>query len=105
MIPSEYVGDGPVRTSAELGRAVLTTGLVRRFGSTARSTGSTSAIGRGEIYGFLGPNGAGKSTAVRMLCTLLRPTAGTASVAGHDVAEDPRGTAADRRGPAGGGPR
>src|SRR5207302_6109028 len=43
----------------------------------------------GEIYGFLGPNGAGKSTTVRMLCTLLAPTAGRAVVAGYDVATEP----------------
>jgi ABC-2 type transport system ATP-binding protein len=42
-------------------------------------------IPEGEIFGFLGPNGAGKSTTVRMLCTLLPPTRGSASVAGHDV--------------------
>jgi ABC-2 type transport system ATP-binding protein len=43
----------------------------------------------GEIYGFLGPNGAGKSTTVRMLCTLMAPTAGRARVAGYDVATQP----------------
>jgi ABC-2 type transport system ATP-binding protein len=46
-------------------------------------------IHTGEIYGFLGPNGAGKSTTVRMLCTLLSPTSGTATVAGFDVATHP----------------
>jgi ABC-2 type transport system ATP-binding protein len=45
-------------------------------------------IGEGEIFGFLGPNGAGKSTTVRMLCTLLPPTGGSATVAGHDVVAD-----------------
>ncbi|MDP6901370.1 MAG: ATP-binding cassette domain-containing protein, partial [Acidimicrobiales bacterium] len=46
------------------------------------------AIPRGEIYGFLGPNGAGKSTTVKVLCTLLTPSAGSATVAGHDVVKD-----------------
>src|SRR6201995_3923229 len=45
-------------------------------------------VARGEIFGFLGPNGAGKTTTVRMLCTLLPPTAGSASVAGLDVVEN-----------------
>jgi len=48
-------------------------------------------VAEGEIYGFLGPNGAGKTTTVRMLCTLLRPTGGQATVAGHDVLADSAG--------------
>jgi ABC-2 type transport system ATP-binding protein len=47
------------------------------------------SVARGEVFGFLGPNGAGKTTTVRMLCTLLPPTAGNASVAGIDVVADP----------------
>lgn len=46
------------------------------------------AVADGEVYGFLGPNGAGKTTSVRILTTLLRPTAGAARVAGHDVVRD-----------------
>src|SRR3954452_11793913 len=46
-------------------------------------------IGEGELVAFLGPNGAGKSTTLRMLTTLLPPTSGTASVAGHDIVADP----------------
>src|SRR6201995_3394277 len=48
-------------------------------------------VDRGEIFGFLGPNGAGKTTTVRMLCTLLPPTSGSARVAGLDVVEDAAG--------------
>jgi ABC-2 type transport system ATP-binding protein len=47
------------------------------------------SVGRGEVFGFLGPNGAGKTTTVRMLCTLLPPTSGSATVAGIDVVADP----------------
>jgi ABC-2 type transport system ATP-binding protein len=49
------------------------------------------AVSAGEVFGFLGPNGAGKTTTVRMLCTLLPPTAGSATVAGLDVVEDGAG--------------
>ncbi|MFF3192230.1 ABC transporter ATP-binding protein [Streptomyces misionensis] len=48
-------------------------------------------VHEGEILGFLGPNGAGKTTTLRMLTTLLKPTGGTATVAGHDLASDPAG--------------
>ncbi|ADV62450.1 ABC transporter related protein [Isosphaera pallida ATCC 43644] len=48
-------------------------------------------IGEGEIFGFIGPNGAGKSTTIRFLATLLRPTSGSAFVAGHSVVDDPMG--------------
>ncbi len=68
--------------------AVLAEGLERRFGSTLAVAGVDLHVAPGEIYGFLGPNGAGKSTLVRMLCTLLRPTAGRALVAGFDVATE-----------------
>lgn len=70
--------------------AVRTDELVRRFSSTLAVDGLDLCVRRGEIYSFLGPNGAGKSTVVRILCTLLRPTSGTASVAGYDVTEDPQ---------------
>ena len=68
---------------------MLTRGLERRFGSTLAVAGVDLQVAPGEIYGFLGPNGAGKSTLMRMLCTLLRPTAGQAKVAGFDVATEP----------------
>jgi ABC-2 type transport system ATP-binding protein len=59
--------------------------LTKRFGDTIADDAVTFAVRPGETYGLLGPNGAGKTTLVRMLTTLLRPTSGTARVAGHDV--------------------
>ncbi len=72
-------------TSSPGGDPIQAHGLVRRFGDVTAVDGVDLAVHQGEIYGFLGPNGAGKSTTVRMLTTLLRPTAGTATVAGFDV--------------------
>jgi ABC-2 type transport system ATP-binding protein len=71
-------------------------GLVREFkgpnGTTLPAVdGVDLAVEKGEVYGFLGPNGAGKTTLVRMLVTLLRPTRGTARVAGKDIVRDPGG--------------
>ena len=60
-------------------------GLVRHFGDIKAVDGVDLEVRQGEIFGFLGPNGAGKSTIVRMLTTLLKPTAGQAWVAGYDV--------------------
>ncbi len=62
--------------------------LTRRFGDNVAVAGIDLEVAAGEIYGFLGPNGAGKSTTVRMLTTLLLPSAGTATVAGFDVRND-----------------
>lgn len=69
--------------------AIVAERLVRQFDGVAAVDEVDLEIGRGEIYGFLGPNGAGKSTTVRVLCTLLSPTAGRAVVAGYDVASQP----------------
>jgi ABC-2 type transport system ATP-binding protein len=60
-------------------------GLTRRFGDLEAVRGVSFEVAPGETFGFLGPNGAGKSTTIAMLCTLLRPTTGTARVAGYDV--------------------
>ncbi len=63
--------------------------LVKRFDQVPAVNGVSFSVGPGEAFGFLGPNGAGKSTTISILCTLLAPTSGTASVAGFDVARDP----------------
>jgi ABC-2 type transport system ATP-binding protein len=63
--------------------------LTRYYGDRPAVDGLELRVVGGEIYGFLGPNGAGKSTAVKMLCTLLRPSGGTARVAGFDVVNEP----------------
>ena len=65
--------------------------LTRRFADFVAVDDLTFDVRPGEIFGFLGSNGAGKSTTIRMLCGLLRPTAGTARVGGIDVSRDPEG--------------
>ena len=60
-------------------------GLAKTFGEIEAVKGVTFGVEPGEIFGFLGPNGAGKTTTINMLCTLLNPTAGAASVNGFDV--------------------
>jgi ABC-2 type transport system ATP-binding protein len=67
------------------GPAVSVTGLVKRYGEIEAVRGIDLTIHAGETFGFLGPNGAGKSTTINVLCTLVRPTCGSAQVAGHDV--------------------
>ena len=76
-------------TASDSPAAIKATGLVRRFGDFTAVDGVDLDVQAGEIYGFLGPNGAGKSTAVRMLCTLLAPNGGSATVAGFDVETEP----------------
>ena len=69
--------------------AVVTQGLRKTFGELVAVEGLDLRIARGEVFGLLGPNGSGKTTTIRMLCGLMRPTAGSASVVGHDVAREP----------------
>jgi ABC-2 type transport system ATP-binding protein len=70
--------------------AIEISGLVKVYGGETRALdGITFAVAPGELFGLLGPNGAGKTTTIRILATLLRPTAGTARVAGFDVAAQP----------------
>ncbi len=65
--------------------AVTTSGLGRRFGQVTAVESLDLTIDRGEIFGLLGPNGAGKTTTISMLATLLPPTSGSASIAGHNI--------------------
>jgi ABC-2 type transport system ATP-binding protein len=69
----------------ERGPAIQALGLARRFGDVEAVRGIDLEVAPGEAFGFLGPNGAGKSTTLNMLCTLTRPSAGSARVAGFDV--------------------
>ena len=63
--------------------------LVKRYGSFTAVDGVSLDVARGEIHGFLGPNGAGKTTTIRMIAGLLKPTAGSILVNGHDLAVNP----------------
>ena len=65
--------------------AIEVNGLVRRFKAFTAVDGISFMVNPAEVFGFLGPNGAGKTTTVRMLCTLIRPSGGTAKVAGFDL--------------------
>src|ERR1700724_2460307 len=71
--------------------AIRVSGLTKRYGDIEAVRGIDLSVRRGEIFGFLGPNGAGKSTTISVLCTLLKPTSGRASVAGIEVERDPDG--------------
>jgi ABC-2 type transport system ATP-binding protein len=68
--------------------AVATTRLTKRYGDFEAVRGIDLTVEGGETFGFLGPNGAGKSTTISMLCTLVTPTGGTATVAGHDIVRE-----------------
>ena len=91
----DLLGGGPGGTSAlakrlqpvELGSdiAVSCRDLTKRFGDFTATDNVSFEVHRGEIFGLLGPNGAGKSTTFKMLCGLLKPTAGEAQVVGHDL--------------------
>jgi ABC-2 type transport system ATP-binding protein len=69
--------------------AIRTEKLVKKFGDFVAVDHVSLEVGKSEIFGFLGPNGAGKSTTIRILCGLLSPTSGSATVGGYDVARDP----------------
>jgi ABC-2 type transport system ATP-binding protein len=70
------------------GLAIEVRGLVKNYGEVEAVKGVEFEVATGEVFGFLGPNGAGKTTTISMLCTLVTPTAGAASVAGHDIVRE-----------------
>ena len=71
-----------------MSRPIEAENLTRTFGNLVAVNSINLTVEEGEVFGFLGPNGAGKSTAVRMLTTLLKPSGGSARVAGFDVASE-----------------
>lgn len=77
---------GSARHNGDAG--IVARGLTRHFGKVRAVDGVDLEVAPGEVYGFLGPNGAGKTTITRMLCTLLQPTSGSATVAGFDIARE-----------------
>lgn len=68
--------------------AIRITDLTKKFDKLIAVDKVNLDIEEGELFGLLGPNGAGKTTLISMLCTILRPTAGTASVWNHDIAKE-----------------
>jgi ABC-2 type transport system ATP-binding protein len=73
----------------DAGPVVIVRGLTKKFGTLTAVAGVSLDIRPGEIFGMLGPNGSGKTTAIRVLCGLLKPTSGEATVAGVDVVKTP----------------
>jgi ABC-2 type transport system ATP-binding protein len=67
------------------GPAIVVRGLAKSYAEVQAVRGVDFEVATGEVFGFLGPNGAGKTTTINMLCTLAKPTSGSALVAGHDV--------------------
>jgi heme exporter protein A len=74
--------------------AIETHELTKRYGYRAVLSGVDLCVKPGEFVVLFGPNGAGKSTLIRILCTLMKPSGGTAKVAGYDIADDPDGVRA-----------
>ncbi len=70
-------------------KAIIAKDLVKTFEEVEAVKGINLEIEEGELFGLLGPNGAGKTTTISMLCTILKPTSGSARVWGYDVAQDP----------------
>ncbi len=69
--------------------AIVAENLSKSFGATRAVDGLSLSVRSGEIYGLVGPDGAGKTTTIRLLCGALRPDSGSATIGGHDLAQDP----------------
>src|SRR4051794_21776128 len=82
--PCEHVSDSTIPNSP----VIELRHLSRRFGDLVAVDDVSFTVRRGEIFGLLGPNGSGKSTIIRMLCGVLAPSAGSATVLGFDVATE-----------------
>lgn len=88
ILPPEEVTACGANGQLGTGKAIEVSGLTKRFGSFTAVEGISFNVRKGEIFGFLGANGAGKTTAIRMLCGLSVPTAGTGRIAGLDLNRD-----------------
>ena len=88
---STLEGDAPAGSANPVSEtaAIEVSGLGRTFGDFVAVDSIDLRVEKGELFSLLGPNGAGKSTTIKMLCCLLRPTSGTASVMGHSIKADP----------------
>ena len=87
----ELLGSAATERVSDRGDAIVVDGLAKRYPNGAEAVrGISFRVRAGEVFGILGPNGAGKSTTMGMLGTLVRPTGGSATVDGYDVAAQPR---------------
>jgi ABC-2 type transport system ATP-binding protein len=86
--PLENAGGGSAAGVEAVVPAIFVDGLVKRYDDVEAVRGIDFEVRSGETFGFLGPNGAGKSTTINVLCTLVRPSGGSARVAGHDVGSE-----------------
>lgn len=87
--PSTYASDNGTNTMKENHNVIETHNLTKRFGNLTAVDALNLSVRRGEIFGLLGPDGAGKTTTIRMLCAIMHPTEGRASVAGFDTVKQP----------------
>src|SRR5215217_6886773 len=86
----ELLGSAATERVSDGGDAIVVDGLAKRYpNGTEAVRGISFRVRAGEVFGILGPNGAGKSTTMGMLGTLVRPTGGSATVAGYDLAAQP----------------